>query len=220
MDETERGIKNSLAEFIQQDGFPCEGARTALQKAQLHVHRYGDIQCGKRTTDLLADIYQFADTFSLSDHMYSSFVAVFEHSRPMSERCFETALWQKLQDLHNIDARMYDWDQAVSDDVTSADFSFSLGGHAFFVIGLNPASRRRSRQFEFPALVFNLHQQFEYLRDKGTFTRFRDRIRERDAAFCGTPNPMLANHGEGSEVLQYSGRELEKEWKCPLKVRS
>ena len=96
-------------------------------------------------------------------------------------------------------------------------FSFSLGGHAFYVVGLHPASSRRARRFPQAALVLNLHSQFEALRAEGRYERFHDAIAERDVKFSGSPNPMLATHGEGLEAPQYSGREVDaSSWRCPF----
>ena len=98
-----------------------------------------------------------------------------------------------------------------------ADFSFSLRGKAFFVIGLHPNASRLSRRYRCPALVFNLHEQFETLRRQGRYDRMRDVIRKRDAALCGSINPALRNFGEKSEARQYSGRAVREDWRCPFR---
>ena len=61
-----------------------------------------------------------------------------------------------------------------------------------------PAVRRGASQR--PALVFNLHDQFEQLRAQGRYERMREAILERDVALAGSLNPMLARHGEASEA--------------------
>ena len=67
-------------------------------------------------------------------------------------------------------------------------------------------------------LVFNLHDQFEQLREQGRYERMRAKIIERDVALAGSPNPMLARHGTISEARQYSGRDIaEPGWICPFK---
>ena len=73
-----------------------------------------------------------------------------------------------------------------------------------------------ARQSPFPAIVFNLHWQFEKLREMGNYQVVRDRIRQRDEELQGTINPMMEDFGEGSEAKQYSGRKVGKEWKCPF----
>jgi FPC/CPF motif-containing protein YcgG len=70
-----------------------------------------------------------------------------------------------------------------------------------------------------PTLVFNLHEQFELLRQSGVYPRMRDKIRERDEQLQGTTNPMVADHGEASEAGQYSGRRVGPTWQAPFRVR-
>jgi len=50
----------------------------------------------------------------------------------------------------------------------------------------------------------------------GTYQKVRDRIRDRDVALQGSINPMLEDFGNNSEAKQYSGRKVDKEWKCPF----
>ena len=83
-------------------------------------------------------------------------------------------------------------------DPGNPHFSLSFGGEAFFVIGLHPRASRPARRFCRPVLVFNLHDQFERLREQGRYERMREKIMARDEALAGSPNPMLARHGEGS----------------------
>jgi hypothetical protein len=69
-----------------------------------------------------------------------------------------------------------------------------------------------------PTLVFNPHAQFEELRRDGRFDGMRNTIRRRDHRLQGSINPMVADHGERSEALQYSGRAVEPGWEPPLDV--
>ncbi len=65
-------------------------------------------------------------------------------------------------------------------------------------------------------MVFNLHAQFETLREMGRYDRLRETVLERDLALNGSTNPMLARFGEISEARQYSGRVVDGQWKCPF----
>jgi hypothetical protein len=85
---------------------------------------------------------------------------------------------------------------------------------------LHPGASRPARRFVRPALVFNLHDQFEQLRAQGRYEKLRASIVERDIALAGAPNPMLARHGSISEARQYSGRMVEQDWTCPFSGRS
>ncbi|MCW8109574.1 YqcI/YcgG family protein [Alteromonas ponticola] len=210
-------IEDELIDFVNEDAFPCVGAKTALTKENIHINCYGDICAEDNTGDILGDLYHFIDEFDISRSMYSSFISVFETTDYLDEIEFEQALWKKLQAMHNLDSALCKWDPDVAKDPDHAHFSFSIGEHGFFIIGLNPNSSRKSRRFGYPAIVFNLHAQFEHLREMGRFDRLRDTIRQRDEKYSGSPNPMLATHGESSEVYQYSGRQIEAGWKCPFK---
>jgi FPC/CPF motif-containing protein YcgG len=95
----------------------------------------------------------------------------------------------------------------------------SFGGEAFFVVGLHPRASRPARRFDVPAMVFNLHNQFELLRAEGRYDKLRSSILERDLAIAGSANPMLAQHGTLSAARQYSGRAVEDGWQCPFSGR-
>ena len=123
-------------------------------------------------------------------------------------------LWKQLQLLHEADDQ--EWDKSVSNDPENSNFSFSLAGKAFYMVGMHPHSSRKARQSPVPALAFNLHWQFEKLREMGTYQTVRDKIRERDTELQGDINPMLQDFGENSEARQYSGRKVDGDWKCPF----
>ena len=213
-------LSAQLSEFIAQPAFPCAGAKTALTKDQVHVKQYDDLSCEMNNIDMLSDIYDFIHQFNMEKDIYSSLVFTFELPEVLNETVFDKLLWRKLQQLHEIDACINDWDENVANDPHHPNFSFSLGGCAFFIIGLHPAASRKSRRFSRPALVFNLHAQFEALKVQGKFTPLRDHIREQDAIFCGSKNTLLDNHGESSEALQYSGKQQPKNWQCPFHAAS
>jgi len=120
--------------------------------------------------------------------------------------------------LHELDRQHYDWDKAVSSDPESPNFSFSFAETGFFVVGLHPASSRISRRFGWATLIFNAHSQFDRLRELNKFERMRVMIRARDLKLQGSLNPNLSDFGKQSEARQYSGRAVEKDWKCPFQA--
>jgi FPC/CPF motif-containing protein YcgG len=135
----------------------------------------------------------------------------------LDEAAFEQALWARLQSLADKDAWLgLPYDERVSPDPANPHFSLSFGGEAFFAVGLHPRASRPARRFERPVIVFNLHDQFERLRAEGKYETIRETILERDEQLAGTANPMLARHGESSEAVQYSGREVDEDWQCPF----
>src|SRR5690606_17759944 len=102
-------------------------------------------------------------------------------------------------------------------DPEDPHFSLSFGNEAFFVVGLHPGASRPARRFRRPAMVFNLHDQFEPLRSEGRYERMSEVILERDEKLAGSRNPMLARHGTVSEARQYSGRKVSEDWSCPFR---
>jgi hypothetical protein len=149
--------------------------------------------------------------------MYRSFAAVFEQPTDLDEPGFEAALWDRVQSLSDKDVwRGQTYDPRVSADPGNPHFSLSFGGEAFFIVGLHPNANRPARRFSRPALVFNLHDQFERLRKENKYEGMREKILSRDEDLAGSRNPMLARHGDASEARQYSGRIVTKEWRAPF----
>ncbi len=179
----------------------------------------GDIRRESNDADITAKLQAFARGCT-PDSLFVSFVVMFQHTPRLSELAFEHYLWERLQSIHNHDALDYDWDSQVSSNPESPHFSMSVGGKGFYVIGLHPNASRPARRFDVPAMVFNLHSQFELLREEGSYARIRDTILQRDEKLSGNLNPMLAQHGQSSEARQYSGRVLENNWKCPFHARA
>jgi FPC/CPF motif-containing protein YcgG len=210
-------LARELADFITQECFPCVGARSALARGQLTVVEGGDLRDGSTDQPILRTLYHFVARYRAERKMFSSFAAAFEGPLSLDEEEFEQAMWRRLGALQRIDALCYDWSPEVSRDPESPRFGFSLGGLAFFVVGLHPRASRTARRFSRPCIVFNPHEQFERLRAEGRYARLRDRIMRRDGALDGFPNPMVAEHGTKSEAPQYSGRLVGPDWRCPFR---
>lgn len=204
-----------FVERIADPAFPCVGAKSALAQDQLHFVRAGDLRHGDDDARLLDQIAAFASGTG-ADAMFTSLVLLFERTPRLDEAAFEQALWQRLQSLHALDQPQHGWDPSVGSNPDQADFSMSLGGRAFYVVGLHPDASREARRFSCATLVLNLHSQFEALRADGRYARLRDAIAERDIAYSGSRNPMLAVHGVISEARQYSGRAVDQDWRCPF----
>ena len=207
----------AFREFVKSDAFPCIGAKSAMVRDQLVVAEFGEIDSAADDIELRRSLEDFIDQLEFDSPVVQSFVAIFSGPASMSETEFERALWNRLQSLHNLDVvEGRGWAANAARDPESAHFSMGLLGEAFFVIGLHPNASRPARRFQYPALVFNSHEQFERLREDGRFDKMKQIIRERDKALSGSINPMLADFGNGSEAAQYSGREVGPDWKCPF----
>ena len=196
--------------------FPCVGARAAVNSDSYALASYAALGSGEATQSLARDLFEFTRSELQATSEYATFVAVFRSPDRMCEAEFERLLWQQLTLLNRVDAEHFGWDESVQSDPADAQFSFSFAGQALYVIGLHPHSSRLARQFPWPALVFNPHEQFERLRADGKWKRMQQTIRERDVQLQGSVNPMLSDFGEATEARQYSGRAVEEGWRAPF----
>lgn len=200
--------------LLRSPEYPCVGARSVLSTDRATIRGYDRMACADSTAALLGDLLEFAK--AIPTRGFASFIAVFRAPLPTAERQFEQLLWSQLRLLHEADE--VPWSDGVSPDPSDTHFGFSVGGTAFFVVGMHPAASRSARRMPYPTLVFNPHEQFETLRRRGQFTAMRDRIRRRDEHLQGSRNPMVSDHGDESEARQYSGRLVEPDWRAPFAV--
>lgn len=209
--------RESFESRIREPDFPCVGAKSALANNRLVVRHARDMLSGWNDLEIHDALLEWADRDD-PPSAFRSLAVIFEGPRDLSEAEFEKAMWQRLQSLADKDAwRGLPYDESVGADPTKPDFSLSFGGQAFFVVGLHPNASRPARRFAQPILVFNLHNQFEWLRAEGRYERMREAILSRDFDLAGSINPMLARHGEDSEARQYSGRVVGEDWECPFR---
>lgn len=207
-------MASAFQDFILKENHPCIMAQTVFKMDKVDFHSYSNFGTREAGKSILKDLQAYIENYDFASNEFFTFIAGFEGASTYTEKEFEDLLWQQLQQLHELDKKP--WDPEVSDDGNNENFSFSLYGKAFYIVGLHPNSSRMARQSPFPTIVFNLHWQFEKLREMGTYTTVRDRIRERDMELQGSINPMMVDFGEDSEAKQYSGRKVGKDWKCPF----
>jgi FPC/CPF motif-containing protein YcgG len=191
--------------FVLDERFPCLAARAAFHRNTYRFAAYESLDDENVSKGLMRDLYAFVAERRGIGETFSTFVATFRAPVPAGEIGFEKALWSQLDRLHALDRNYHAWDPSVSSDPADPDFSFSLAGNAFFVVGLNPEASREARRFAWPTLVFNAHEQFEKLKDQGQFAGLQAKIRDRDIALQGSINANLADFGHHSESRQYSG---------------
>ncbi|MBF8963895.1 YqcI/YcgG family protein [Pontibacter sp. FD36] len=209
-------IYSSISDKVGETEYPCVGAKAALNSKQLRIGVYDRMATDETTRQLGHDLKQYIAETLATESEYMTMVAFFREEEPADELAFENNLWAQLQRLHDSDDSPAPWDPEVSSNPTDTNFSFSYNGTAFFVVGLHPNASRKARALGYTALAFNLHRQFEQLRDKGVYENMKKVIRDRDAAYDGSINPMLNDFGEGLEAPQYSGRQVDDSWKCPF----
>lgn len=211
-------IIQELESFINNKEFPCVAARAALERNQMLCLVVDHMACPKDDDTILQFLYNFVDKYRNSETFFHSASIIFKQPELLNDDTFDKLLWQRLQSLADLDAKHYNYDKRVAIDPASENFSFSLKEEAFFVIGLHKASSRPARQFNYPALIFNPHAQFENLRETNRYDKLKNIVRKRDVAYSGSINPMLQDFGTSSEVYQYSGRKYDAGWQCPLRI--
>jgi len=207
-------LQQDFNQFVLDKNHPCIMAQTVFNQDNVSLHDYEHITDVKQSKKLLTDLNNYITNYNFESKKMKSFIAVFSKEPSVTEKEFEQKLWQQLQLLSNLDT--HPWDKEVNKNPDHKDFSFSLLGKSFYVVGMHPNSSRIARKSPYFALVFNLHWQFEKLREMNTYTSVRNRIRKRDEKLQGSINPMLEDFGESSEARQYSGRKVEENWKCPF----
>ena len=208
-------IEREFERFVNDASFSCLAGKGVVHQQGHEVRAYAPLGTRAATIALASDLAAFSE-FPASAGTLRAFVAVFPERVPRSELAFERRLWAQLERLHAHERASVPWDPSVSNDVDDPMFAFSFAECAYFVVGLHAHASRISRRFRWPALVFNPHSQFGRLRGEGRFARMQQAIREREMAVQGSLNPNLADFGERSEARQYSGREVEQDWKCPF----
>ena len=219
-DDSGHPLARDFAAFIGAAAFPCVGAKAALNRDGMRFVVARDLGSAWDDLRMLPALLDLAARYRADPRLFQSLAVIFEAGAPADEEQFEQLLWQRLNSLTAKD----EWlgqapDQRVSHDPDDPHFAMSFGGEAFFVVGLHPRASRPARRFSHPALVFNLHDQFEQLRAEGRYDKLRETISARDIRLAGSPNPMLATHGKVSAARQYSGRAVGPGWACPFAGR-
>lgn len=210
-------ITQKFRDFVLDAGFPCVGAKSALNKGQMHFAIADDICSAWDDLRILPQIGALARHYRQNPELFQTLVVIFRRREKLSEVRFERAIWDRLQSLSDKD----EWlgqsvDPRVSTNPDDPHFAVSFAGEAFFIVGLHPNASRPARRFDHPVMVFNLHDQFERLRAEGRYDPLRDTIMKRDEKLAGSVNPMLAEHGDVSAARQYSGRAVDEDWTCPF----
>ncbi|GAA4237784.1 guanitoxin biosynthesis heme-dependent pre-guanitoxin N-hydroxylase GntA [Actinomadura meridiana] len=209
-------IESAIAEWIRGTEFSCLAAKAAERRGLVTEVQVGPLGEDRTVPELHRELEKFTTETLTESENFATFVAVFDGPDGLTEDQFEAALWAELSALHEFDQGRYSWARGVNPDPDSSTFAFSVAEHPFFVVGLHPGSSRVSRRFSQPAMVFNSHHQFRRLKESGVYAGLQRRIRQREVRLQGSVNPNLAEFGEQSEARQYSGRAVEKDWKCPF----
>ena len=214
----EANVNHELQALIGDTLYPCNAARGVLARSNIELCVVDRMTSREAAATVQARLEGFSKQPPSQELV--SFIVTFSDQPIYCEGHYDALFWSFLQQLHDVDATLHPWDEQVSRDPNDPEFSFSVGGEAYYLIGLHPHSSRKARRFLVPAIVFNLHRQFEALRRGGKYTRLRDTIRSNDVRYSGSVNPMLQDFGAASETVQYSGQQHEEGWRCPLQTRA
>lgn len=215
--QTRDAGEEELRDRIVASDFPCVGAKSALARGTLKTLVCHSLSSGWDDVRIHRALMDWAEAYKADPSGLRSLAVVFAGPDDLTEHQFEVLMWERIQSFADKDHWLGQrYDASVSTDPGDPHFSLSFGGEAFFVVGLHPNASRPARRFPRPTLIFNLHAQFEALREEGKYERMRSKILERDVELAGSINPMLARHGEASEARQYSGRVVGKDWACPF----
>jgi FPC/CPF motif-containing protein YcgG len=212
----EEEVEAMVRQKVLSSDFPCVAAKSLMNRQRYHLGVYeqlGDMAAAVACCD---DVYAFSQAFPCATDGFSSFLAVFTATEVRDELHFEQLLWRHLQKMHEVDARRFAWSPAVSSDPDSPEFSFSIGGRAFFMVGMHPKASRQARRAPYAIIGFNPHEQFEQLRSRGQYERMQTVIRQKELATQGSINPVLNDFGQAAESRQYSGRAVGSRWQCPF----
>lgn len=210
-------LRSLMHTHVADRDFPCVGAKAALARDTLEVLACNRIDSSWDDLRIHDGLLNWAKAYTQDPSLFRSFAVVFEGPTDLCESDFEAALWKRVQSISDKDVwRGQDYDSRVSPDPSNPHFSLSFGGEAFFIVGLHPNASRPARRFARPAMIFNLHDQFETLRAEGKYETMREKIMVRDETVAGSRNPMLSRHGDTSEARQYSGRAVGESWSCPF----
>lgn len=208
----------SLQAHIAERAFPCVGAKAAMNSGMLEIVTAQSITSAWDDLAIHRALLDWSRRYEKNSEGLRSLAVVFAGPHDLDEAAFEAALWERIQSLSDKDEwRGQPYEAGVSSDPDDPHFSLSFGGKAYFVVGMHPKASRAARRTEYPVMVFNLHDQFERLREEQRYEKLRAAILSRDEQLDGSINPMLARHGETSEARQYSGRAVNDDWKCPFK---
>jgi len=207
-------IGKAISGLLGRDNYPCVAALNAARNSQHRVGVYSAFGSGMSSRALGSDLALFKAEQAASKSAYLSFWAVFDDATPLTEEKFESLMWKELSLLSASTPAASRWDPKFSADPADPDFCFSFEGDAFFLVGMHPQSSRLARRFPFPAVVFNLYEQFEAL--GAAYEPMVELIRRRDQRFQGSVNPTVERWANKWESIQFSGRDNPPDWKCPF----
>ena len=93
MNYSDHALAQKFMAFVNDDDFPCVGAKSALASQHLHFCIASDIRSTWDDLRIHREIERFVRIAKADKTGFWSCVILFEDSSPMTERHFERALW-------------------------------------------------------------------------------------------------------------------------------
>lgn len=209
-------LHDEMSALVRAKNYPCVPAILSFESSAYLVGEYDGFGTGANSKALYQDLLYFAKEQKSSRSPYFTFWAVFKAEGELSEQKFEEDLWRELSQLSSSEPSDVPWDPRFSERPDDDNFCLSLGGDAFFVVGMHSNSSRLARRFKYPALLFNLYRQFDDLAQRGKYESTVLTNRAREMKYAGSINPMVATYGDVREAIQFSGKENPANWTCPF----
>jgi FPC/CPF motif-containing protein YcgG len=215
---TEADCYSAISAFLGQKNYPCAPALHSFKRGDYLVGLYPDeFGSAQSSLALFRDLLFFREKQKSSGSPYMTFWAIFDGYCDFSEEEFERRFWREISAASSHQDAKASWDIRFSADPEDMKFCPSFGGEAFFIVGMHANSSRKARRFPYPAMVFNLYEQFDALAERGQYEAIVKLNRGRELQFQGDLNPMVLEHGEKWESIQFSGKKNQGSWKCPFK---
>lgn len=209
-----------LSRLVGQKFYPCVAAVQSLAKRDYTVVEASAFGSGRERETIRRAILDFIAGWSKTRSTTFTLWITYPEDVVNGEDEFEERMWAELSSLTSIEEREKDWSPKWSQNPEDRRFTLCIGGHAFFVVGLHPHSSREGRKFPYPALIFNVYDQFEDLMEQNAYAPMVQKNRERDLRFSGSVNPMAEQHGDDWETIQFSGKTNPEAWRCPFHFKS
>ena len=122
--------------FVLGAGYPCVVGAATVRRGDYTGGLFPPLGTAAAVRECYDALRVFLTRYPADYEPTAVFVALFGGTPPRTERAFEEALWRQLQGMHDEDVAA--WDPIASPNPDDPRFGFSIGGRAFFVIGLHP----------------------------------------------------------------------------------
>lgn len=219
--EADNAEMKAFWDFIGSDAFVCTGGKSAHNRDAYRCGLHAAQGTDEAAKSLAAHLYRFQAERASGKlpFLYCVYAAFFDGPEITSEVEAHNLVWQQLQKLHEVDMQYHDYPKDISNDVTSSQFSFAVGGQLYMVPSLNPFSSRLTRKYKRQVMVFIPREEFHYIYDNGIYQKMQKKIRAHDIRLQGSYNPMLDLHDAGSsDAVTFSGMHVKSAAECPFKA--